>query len=55
MYIHMGLKKKNYYIKKERVTLPKWKVVSGTTCDDTILSDGEKQLTWDEWFQDYYN
>ncbi len=41
-------------MKKERNKNP-IQPVSGTTCDDTILSDGEKQLTWDEWFQDYYN
>lgn len=47
-------KKKNYYIKKEKSTNSKWRVVSGTSCDDTILSNGEKEVTWDVWFEQYY-
>jgi hypothetical protein len=50
----MFKKKNTNSTPKKRVLPQKWKVISGTDCDDTRLSNGEKELSWDEWFRMYY-
>ena len=50
----MFRKKKDNPIKKDKPTSKKWRVLEGSTCDDTIMTNGERNITWDEWFQKYY-
>ena len=46
--------KKNYYIKKEKKTPSKWKQNGGSTMDDITFSDGEREIDFDTWINEYY-
>lgn len=41
--------------KKRETPKKKWVQKEGTTCDDIIFTDGEKEITFDEWLSLEYN
>lgn len=49
------MNKKNYYTKKERTTSPKWVQTTGTNCDDIRFSNGDIEVDFDTWLNEYYN
>ena len=55
MYLYMGRKKVEGSQKIQRVSPRKWVVLEGSTPDNTIMTNGEKTITWDKWFELYYN
>lgn len=50
----MFRKKKNYYIKKEKSSSPKWIQKSGQSVDDIIFTDGVREIGFEEWLQEEY-
>jgi|OM-RGC.v1.036370523 hypothetical protein len=54
IYLYMMFKKKNYYIKKEKTTPPKWVQKGGTNCDDIIFTDGNREIGFEEWLREEY-
>ena len=50
----MFRKKKNYYIKKDKSTPPKWVQKEGTNCDDIIFTDGKREIGFEEWLLEEY-
>lgn len=48
------MKKRNYYIIKQRDTSPKWVQKEGRTMDDITFTNGEVEVNFDEWLENYY-
>ena len=46
--------KKNYYIKIEKKRPFKWKQNVGVTIDDITFSDGEREIDFGTWINEYY-
>lgn len=44
-----------YYKYQKKTPETKWKIVEGSTPDDIIFSDGQRQINFDLWLQEYYN
>jgi hypothetical protein len=49
------MKKKNYYTKKEKNTSTKWVQKEGRTMDDITFTNGEIEVDFDTWINEYYN
>ena len=50
----MFRKKKNYYIKKEKSSPPKWIQKGGLSVDDITFSNGIREIGFDEWLQEEF-
>ena len=53
-HIYICMKKRNYYIKKQRDTSPKWVQKEGRTMDDITFTNGEVEVNFDERLENYY-
>ena len=53
--IYRYMKRKNYYTKKKKDSSSKWIQTEGTNCDDIRFTNGEIEVDFDTWINNYYN